>query len=166
MIRVPVKLGACQADVYAAEEEALNGRGVRWSRIRAAQDYVDRMVGSPWFAELWPHFLRGAVVRRGSGSVYSTNQPLDRSGPGGRPTEGVVLLADGALRQEVLLHELAHLLAPPDCGHGAPFLHVQLELVRREMGFFAYVEYRRALERRPAAGAELLQLTAGQKVGA
>ena len=149
------RLGPCQADVYAAERDALSGRGPRWRRRREAQAYADALVGSPWFAERWPHFVRCAVVRRGTGSVYSTNEALDAFGPGGRPTEGAVLLADSGLCQEVVLHELAHLLAPRDCGHGAPFIAVQLELVRREMGFFAYAEYRAALARRPASGAEL-----------
>lgn len=142
------RLGAVQSDVYAAEHEALSGRGVQWRRVRDAQAYVDDLVASPWFVERWPHFVRCAVERRGSGSVYSTNDALDRCGPGGAPTEGAVLLADGCLCQEVVLHELAHLLAPPDCGHGPEFLAVQTELVRREMGFFAFVEYREALARR------------------
>ena len=61
---------------------------------------------------------------------------------------GTVLVADGALRQPVVLHELAHLLAPPGTAHGPEFLAVQLELVRREMGFPAWAEYRRVLDRR------------------
>ena len=143
-----VRLGAWQADVYAAEREALEGHGARWRRIRDAQAYADGLVGSDWFSGRWPHFLHCRVVRRGSGSVYSTNDALDDHGPDGRPTEGVVLLADGSVRQEVLLHELAHLLAPPDCGHGAPFVDVQLELVRHEMGFYAFTDYRAALRAR------------------
>ena len=144
------KLGTWQSAVYSAEHEALSGRGIRWRRVRDAQAYVDDLVASPWFAERWPHFLRCAIERRGSGSVYSTNDALDHRGPGGAPTEGAVLLSDGSLCQEVVLHELAHLLAPPECGHGPEFLAVQTELVRREMGFFAFVEYREALARRRA----------------
>lgn len=148
---MPVRLGPAQSDVYAAEREALDGRGTRWRRLRDAQAYVDAVVGSPWFGERWPHFVHCAVERRGSGSVYSTNDPLDVMGPEGRPLEGVVLLADRSLRQEVVLHELAHLLAPPGCGHGAPFIEVHLELVRREMGFFAWADYRSALAARGRA---------------
>ena len=142
------RLGTWQAEVYAAEHEALSGRGRRWARVRDAQAYVDALVGSPWFTERWPHFVRCAVERRGSGSVYSTNAVLDRRRVDGAPTEGAVLMADGCLCQEVVLHELAHLLAPPDSGHGPEFLAVQTELVRREMGFYAFVEYREALARR------------------
>jgi putative metallohydrolase (TIGR04338 family) len=57
----------------------------------------------------------------------------------------VLLLADGGLRQPVVLHELAHLLLPPHAGHGPPFAEVLLELVRHEMGFFAYAELQQAL---------------------
>lgn len=145
---VPARLGAWQAEVYAAEHEALTGRGRRWGRVRDAQEYVDALVASSWFAERWPDFVHCAVERRGSGSVYSTNAVLDRRAVDGAPTEGAVLMADGCLCQEVLLHELAHLLAPPESGHGPEFLAVQTELVRREMGFHAFVEYREALARR------------------
>ena len=145
------KLGIRQAEVYAAERDALSGRGRRWRRVRDAQEYVDALVASPWFAERWPHFVRCAVERRGSGSVYSTNDVLGRGGPAGAVSEGAVLVADGCLCQEVVLHELAHLLAPPESGHGPGFLAVQTELVRREMGFYAFVEYREALARRRRA---------------
>jgi hypothetical protein len=71
------------------------------------------------------------------------------SGPGRRPTEGLILLADGSSRQHILLHELAHLLAPADAGHGPEFVGVHLDLVRSAMGFFAYAAYRAAIEARP-----------------
>ena len=146
------ELGECQAGVYAAENDALSGLGIRWRRVAEAQAYADRLVGSAWFGERWPHFLHCAVQRRGSGSVWSLSHPFDASGPGGRPTEGLILLADGAAAQEVLLHELAHLLAPPDAGHGPGFVDVHLDLVRAEMGFFAFAGYRDALRARvPAA---------------
>ena len=148
---MPPRLGEAQAAVYAAEREALDGRGRSWRGTREVQAYLDHLVTSEWFSERWPHFVHCAVERRGAGSVYSTNEGLDDAGPDGRPTEGVVLLAGRPLRQEVVLHELAHLLAPPGCGHTAPFVDVQLELVRGEMGFFAWAEYRAALEGRRRA---------------
>ena len=144
------RLGAHQADLYAAEHEAIAGAGLRWERLSDAQRYVDRLVASAWFAARWPHLLRCAVERRGSGSVWSLAHGLDADGPGRRPTEGVVLVADGELRQAVVLHELAHLVSPPDAGHGPEFARTHLALVRHEMGFFAFADYRRALRRRPA----------------
>jgi hypothetical protein len=142
------RLGASQAAQYAAEEEALADRGIRWVRLGDAQAYLDRLVASEWFGECFAHFGGAEVRRRGSGSRWSLALPLDDAGPDGRPTAGLVLLAEGALCQRVLLHELAHLLAPLGSEHGEAFVGVHLELVRREMGFFAFAEYRRALTRR------------------
>ena len=144
------RLGPRQAALYAAEAESLGGLGVSWRRLAEARAYLDTLVESDWFAARWPHFVRCALQRRGRGSRWSTCQPLDADGPGGRPTEGVVLVADGGLSQPVLLHELSHLLAAPGSGHGDEFAAVQLALVRREMGFFAYAAYRQALRRTPA----------------
>jgi hypothetical protein len=47
------------------------------------------------------------------------------------------------------LHELAHLLAPVESGHGLPFAEVLLELVRHEMGFFAFADFCAALRASP-----------------
>jgi predicted metal-dependent hydrolase len=49
-----------------------------------------------------------------------------------------------------VLHELAHLLCPPEVGHGPRFADVLLTLVRHEMGFNAYADLHAALARSPA----------------
>ncbi len=154
-------LGTRQAELYAAEADTIDTWGMRWSRVDDAQAYLDGLVGSAWFFARWPHFVRGVVRRRGRGSTWSTNAGLDADGPGGRPTEGVVLLADGALRQSTLLHELAHLLADPAAGHGPAFAETLLTLVRHEMGFFAFAEYFHALRRRDAFAAVREEVTRG-----
>jgi len=140
-------LGRWQAAVYAAEQEALVGVGRRWRRLGEAQDYADRLVESEWFAARWGHFVACAVERRGRGSRWSLARCLE-AGPGGRANEGVVLLAPQDLCQRAFLHELSHLLVPPGSGHGPAFIEVHLELVRRELGFVAYADYRAALGRR------------------
>jgi hypothetical protein len=142
------RLGSHQADLYAAEAETIDGLGLRWVRRATAQAYVDGLIESEWFSELWPSFLRCTVERRGSGSVWSTCQPLDADGPRGSATEGVILLADRCLTQPVVLHELAHLLLPPHTGHQPPFAETLLTLVRHEMGFFAFAELYHALRAR------------------
>lgn len=142
-------LGPYQEALYAAEHVSIDRVGLSWHRRADVQAYVTNLVESSWFFERWPWFVRCIVERRGHGSRWSTCRPLDDAGPGGRPTEGVILLADGAARQPVVLHELAHLLAPPDAGHGPPFAATLLTLVRAEMGFFAFAEFRDAL-RAPA----------------
>ncbi len=138
------RLGPQQAALYAAEAASIDGLGIVWRRLGDAQLAVDGLVGSAWFAERWPHFVRAVVERRGRGATWSTCNPLDTAGPGGRPTEGVILVA-GALRQPTVLHELTHLLLPRGAGHGRDFAEAMLALVRHEMGFVAYVEYLYAL---------------------
>lgn len=144
------KLGDRQAELYRAEGESIAGVGRRWERVGEVQAYVDALIESSWFFERWPHLVRCTVERRGRGSVWSTCRRLDADGPGRRTTEGVVLLADGGLTQPVVLHELAHLLLPPEAGHGTAFAETMLRLVRHEMGFFAFADYDRALRSREA----------------
>ena len=145
------RLGVVQAAVYAAEEEALAGAGMTWRRIEEARRYARLLIDREWFAERWPEFGRLHVERRSSGARYSTCAALDGPDPAptGRPTGAVVLLAPGHLTQAVLLHELAHVLAEGDAGHGQGFLSTQLELVRQEMGIMVWASYRAALARRP-----------------
>jgi hypothetical protein len=153
---VATKLGALQAAVYSAEAEALEAHGIRWSRLAGAQDYADTLVERDWFAERWPGFGRCHVERRGSGARYSTGAALGTDCAGAGPAGAVILLAPGHLTQSVLLHELAHVLAGPDAGHAGSFLAVQLELVRQEIGFLAYADYRAALLRRQQTASLLI----------
>jgi len=141
------RLGTAQEALYAAEAESVDRHGIVWRRVADAQRALDALVGSAWFGARWPHLVRATVERRGAGARWSTHQALDAGGPGGCATEGVVLVA-GALRQPVILHELAHLLLPRDAGHGPEFAETMLTLVRREMGFIAFAEYYHALRSR------------------
>jgi hypothetical protein len=141
------KLGAFQADLYAAEAASIEAWGMTWTRLAPARAYVGGLVSSEWFFERWPWFVRCAIERRGEGARWSTMSRLDDDGPGGRPTEGVILVAGREIAQPVLLHELAHLVAAPDVGHGPEFADILLALVRKEMGFFAYAELHQALAR-------------------
>ncbi|MHB8465357.1 MAG: hypothetical protein ACYDH6_02390 [Acidimicrobiales bacterium] len=138
------RLGAAQAELYEAETEALGALGIRWRKVADAQAYVDRLVCSAWFFERWPSFVRCTVERRGSGSRWSTQCALDAA-----RSEGVILVADGGLTQPVILHELAHLLLPPETGHGPLFAETLLTLVRHEMGFAAFADCYHALRSRP-----------------
>lgn len=144
-----VQLGACQSAVYRAEAEALSGTGRRWRRIEEVRRYVDALVRADWFAERWPDLLDVGVERRGAGARWSLAVAEATGYPGGPCTEGRILVA-GPLSQLVVLHELAHLLAHPDDTHGPVFARIHLELVRQEMGFAAFTDYRDALRRVPA----------------
>jgi putative metallohydrolase (TIGR04338 family) len=147
-------MSPAQRAVYAAETRALDDLGMRWQRIGDVQRYVDELIGSAWFFDRWPHFVRATVERRPRGSRWSCAHPLDAAGPVRMPTESVILLADGAWTQPVVLHELAHLLSPPDAGHGAAFVDTQLALVRHDMGLFAFASYERELRRQQARASE------------
>lgn len=141
------RLAPHQAALYAAEDETIAHLGVRWRRCGDAQAYLDRLIASAWFFEHWPGFLRCRVARRGAGSRWSTCERFDTGEPAEAGTGGVILVADGCLTQPVVLHELAHLLLPPDVGHHPAFAETLLTLVRREMGFFAFADLSNALRR-------------------
>lgn len=147
------RLAPWQRAVYEAEAEGLHGHGITWRRLPEARRYLQALTGSTWFQERWPHLRCCGLERRGSDSRWSLAHGLDADGAGGLPTEGVILLASGPPTQSVVLHELAHLLTPRGTGHRRPFLDAQLELVRHEMGFFAYSDYRAALAARGLLGA-------------
>ena len=143
------RLGVCQAGVYAAEAETIAAGGRRWRSTREAQEYVDGLLRSDWLAERWPELAEVTVQRRGSGARWSVAVPEETSAASGACRSGRLLIA-GPLVQPVLLHELAHLLVHPDDTHGTEFARTHLALVRREMGFPAFAEYREALRRVPA----------------
>ena len=56
-------------------------------------------------------------------------------------------IPDGHWTASVVLHELAHLLAPTVEPHGAAFCGAELWLVRRVLGFEAYGALRHAFDR-------------------
>ena len=143
------RLGSHQAVLYTAEDASISKVGRRWSRVRDAQAYLDELIGGDWFGDRWPHLLRCTIERRGAGSVWSASHCLDpdRHHP---TSEGVILVSDKGLTEPVLLHELAHLLAPPDAGHGPPFAQVLLDLVRHQMGVVPYAELLHALRQTDA----------------
>jgi hypothetical protein len=141
----PPRLAGCQAALYSAEAATIDGAGRHWLRLRDAQAYLNDLTGSDWFFEQWPSFVRATIERRGRGSAWSTCTALDANGPGGTPTEGVILLAGQTLAQSTVLHELAHLLVPSGTGHRPAFVETLLVLVRHEMGFFAFADLLDAL---------------------
>lgn len=144
---MPARLGDRQAALYAAEGRALAGVGLRWRRVADAQRYVDALLDRDWFGDRWPQLVRCTVERRARGARWSTFQALDHDGPDGTATEGVLLVAPTGLDQPTVLHELAHLVCPPETGHAPPFARALLSLVRHEMGFFAYADLRAELRR-------------------
>jgi putative metallohydrolase (TIGR04338 family) len=128
--------------------------------IKDAQRYVERILGSSWYAKMFPVGRKHVTVQYKRGSAFATG------GFGGirLPKQGW----HWAGKDLIVLHELAHVLTPlcgeglckGDCGwhnepwphtkvpaaHGPEFTRIFLDLVRRWMGKAAYeamkAEYR------------------------
>lgn len=89
-----------------------------------AQAYVDHMVSTTWWKKHFPKLSKVQVKRtteRRSYSIY------------GRRT---LWLSDNQLDLRVLLHEMAHLVTPPDYdpGHGRNYTFNYLLIVRQFIG--------------------------------
>lgn len=125
-----------QEAVYAAERGALGGYGRRFQNVGEIRAYVDRLVDSDWFHDRWPDVGRVAVSRIRSSKWAGVASARSLS----------IAIAYGAAGEAVVLHELAHVVSPPDAGHGPVFCFAFLALVREHMGFYAWAELYHALE--------------------
>jgi hypothetical protein len=104
--------------VYAAEIAAFEGTSFETLRpIAELVDIAATVTGADW----WPHGHIDVVSARRDASSSSTRQ---RSG--GRP---VVRLAAPQMTPATVVHELAHVLAGVDCGHGGRFRRAHVDLV-------------------------------------
>jgi hypothetical protein len=125
--------------LYAAERGLQHGVHVmrtrnapeRWS-VDQCQRYVDGITESAWFVRRWGK--RRILVLPGRN--------------GGHGNGDFITLGVWARQEIVVLHELAHCLAPRECAaHGPEFAGVLLFLVRTKLGTEAWTklrgEYRR-----------------------
>jgi putative metallohydrolase (TIGR04338 family) len=103
----------------------------RFGSVPAVQDYVGRVLDLGWVRATWP---RAAVPVRVRERAGSTQAHYERAGavmavPGYRTGSG------WALRELVILHELAHHLADQvEPAHGGPFVDRLLTLVDGVIG--------------------------------
>lgn len=104
--------------VYKSEW-SVNWGSPRYATVDEAQAYVDGLTRSAWFQARWGR--RRIEVRFVNGQ-------------GGRGGGSVIRLGVWARQQHVVLHELAHCLAPLASLHNAEFCATFLLLVRHEMG--------------------------------
>lgn len=100
----------------------------KFGSVESVQTYCDRVLQLNWVAETWPRAGISVAVRSRAGNTaahYSNNTiavPINR---GGR----------WALRELVVLHELAHHLGNDDeASHGAAFVDRYLTLVGEIIG--------------------------------
>ncbi len=134
-----------QEAVYAAESESLGGYGRRFADVREIQAYLDELAGSAWWLDRWPSIGRVVVER------FSSRRWAGVA----RTQELRIAVAYGAATEDVVLHELAHIVTP-DEEHSPVFCHALLMLVRERMGFFAWVELERALRLRGCLDGRLI----------
>jgi hypothetical protein len=104
--------------LYAAELAAFDGTSYESLRPFADLSALARRVTD---AEWWPHGPVELVAARSDAESSSTRQWASE-----RP---VVRLAFGQMTQATLLHELAHVLAGVDAGHGPRFRRAYVDLV-------------------------------------
>lgn len=105
--------------LYAAELAAFDGTG--YEAVVPLADLAglaDRITSAAW----WPCGHVAVVAARADAASSTT-----RHRPGKTP---VIRIAAGQCTPATLLHELAHVLAGPDAGHGPRYRRAYLDLVR------------------------------------
>lgn len=120
-----------QEALYAAQGEALSSLGRRFASLKAVRAYVQAVTETEEWSERCP--VQACV------EVHSSAG--DRKWAGWADTDSHAIWT--SLDEQVILHELAHLLTPRQ-GHGPGFARAYLELVREHMGFHAYGALRAA----------------------
>ena len=103
----------------------------RFGSIDAVQRYVDQVLNLTWVRHRWARAEVPVVVRERAGAGQAHYQRL-----------GAVMAVPGyragsawALRELVILHELAHHLAPDiEIAHGGPFVDRMISLVEEIIG--------------------------------
>jgi putative metallohydrolase (TIGR04338 family) len=127
-----------QLCVYAAEDAALAEAGRVFRDLREVRVYVEELVASDWWADRWPQIEAIPVARTRSERFR------------GYAVDGAGEIRVGALREPVVLHEIAHVVTP-GAGHGPVFVAALLSLVRERLGFHHYGALRTELRRRDVA---------------
>ena len=120
----------------------------RFASVESVQTYVDAVLGLSWVRADYPGAATPVAVRARRGRGKAHYEPL--------PPTIAVPLHDGdgawALRELVVLHEIAHHLAADDVGHGARFVGCFTALVSEIVGPEAGLVLRGALHEAGAIG--------------
>lgn len=122
-----------QKRLYEAEA-CLWGHGRDFSSNREVVEYLDSIIHSDWFIKRFGWFpqieVRNMNTTNWAGCADRLNFRIHLK----RRTENVVL------------HELAHLICPSD-EHDDEFVSIMLFLIRNAMGFYAWAEFSYNLEK-------------------
>lgn len=135
--------------VRCAEERALLGFPLRrFARFSEIEFYLDRLASSRWWSETFPEApIEIHLQRRSRQATFSAaaTEHADTPAPqrrehdprwGGRADpSGIIWLVDGrGWGLETVLHEMAHLAAGAEAGHGDVFVDSLCGLWRHEAG--------------------------------
>ncbi len=102
----------------------------RFASMTSVQRYVDEVLALPAVADRWPASAPLSVrPRRAGGAAHYENR--DGTGVIAVPDRNA---ADWAMRELVVLHEIAHHLAPEGPAHGPGFTATFCELASVVMG--------------------------------
>lgn len=113
--------------VYDVERATLWGNGRSFETLDDVQRYVDELTLSRRFVERFG-YREIECVR---GIAKTSARGYRRS-----PTRGLITLPTWAWNEPVILHEIAHTLAPADCVHGGEFVGILKLLVKLQMPDF------------------------------
>jgi putative metallohydrolase (TIGR04338 family) len=103
----------------------------KFGDLDSVQRYIDAVLALNWVHDIWPERTVLPVrVRRRKGVRWAEYEPATRTFAIPDRTTG----GGWALRELVILHELAHHLTPYDEPHGAAYASTYLHLVREVMG--------------------------------
>ena len=101
----------------------------RFGSVAAVADYVDRVLALPAVAQRWPVSPVRVRSRRGMGKAHYEIRD------DGSPVIAVPERSGRwALRELVVLHEIAHHLSPAEPAHGGEFVDTLCELAAVVMG--------------------------------
>lgn len=134
--------------------QAKGGTNNRWPSIEEAQTYVDSLVRARWFQSRWGQVVI-TVGKKTNGAATGTRHSR---------WSGTIQLPPWGRSEQVILHEVAHVLTPPGhAWHGPQYAAIMLTLVEHRIGKEAAkalrqsfvdnrVKYRNGLALVPKAG--------------
>lgn len=105
----------------------------RFASVESVQDYADRVLALNWLRNRWPRASVPVTVRVRAGATAAHYEPATNTLA--VPTRGRE--SRWALRELVVLHELAHHLGPDGADeppHGAGFVGRYLDIVEGVLG--------------------------------
>lgn len=100
----------------------------KFGNVENVQTYVDRVLALNWVRATWPRLARIHVnvrERQGQDKAHYSRSEIEIAVP---------VLRNWALREIVMLHEIAHHLTPTDPGHAPEFCGTFIALVSEVIG--------------------------------